>query len=266
MIRIATLLFLLAANIAFATSATSANWRSELSPAAPGKFPPPPSLTVSYALGWLTFTGAHMDITFSQPQKNVLVLKAHGGTTGVVRHLWKLDADYFARANAQTLLPIDLKQAERYSDYTIRTTLKFTNRDVWQLRSSTRDKKPAKWKHVKFPDMRGLFSALLYIRSQPLKKGQTWSLVVYPQSTAYLAQVKILGKEQIKLGGKTYTAFKMDLKLKKITKKFALAPRKKFKSATVWISDDANRIPLKIEADIFVGSVWAELRKVRFPH
>lgn len=259
-IRIATVLLFLFANIAFA----NANWRSELSPPAPGNFPPPPSLTASYDLGWLAFTGAHADITFSRPQKSTLELKAHGGTIGLVRRLWKLDADYVARANAKTLLPIDLKQTERYSGYTIRTTLKFTNREVWQLRSSTRDQKPAKWKHVKFPDLRGLFSALLYIRSQPLAKGQTWSLVVYPQSTAYLAQVKILGKEKIQLAGKTYPAFKMDLKLKKITKKFELEPHKKFKSATAWISDDANRIPLKIEADVFVGSVWAELRKVQW--
>jgi hypothetical protein len=43
-----------------------------------------------------------------------------------------------------------------------------------------------------------------------------------------------------------------------------LEPHRKFRRATVWISDDANRIPLRIEAQIFVGTVFAELQAMRF--
>jgi hypothetical protein len=47
-------------------------------------------------------------------------------------------------------------------------------------------------------------------------------------------------------------------------KKLELEPHRKFRRATVWISDDANRIPLRIEAQIFVGTVFAELEAVHF--
>ena len=41
-----------------------------------------------------------------------------------------------------------------------------------------------------------------------------------------------------------------------------LEPHGKFKHATGWLSDDADRLPLRMNAQIFVGSVWVELQKV----
>jgi hypothetical protein len=41
-----------------------------------------------------------------------------------------------------------------------------------------------------------------------------------------------------------------------------LVPHGKFKRATAWISDDSDRLPLRMNAQIFVGSVWVELVKV----
>jgi hypothetical protein len=55
------------------------------------------------------------------------------------------------------------------------------------------------------------------------------------------------------------------VQLAKIGKKRDLEPHKKFKRASVWISDDADRLLLRIEASIFVGKVFAELQSVQFP-
>ncbi len=32
-----------------------------------------------------------------------------------------------------------------------------------------------------------------------------------------------------------------------------------FRRATVWLSDDRDRLPVRIEADLFVGKVYADL-------
>ncbi len=60
----------------------------------------------------------------------------------------------------------------------------------------------------------------------------------------------------------------MDLQLSKISKDLELEPHKKFRQATIWLSDDADRIPLRIEAQIFVGTIFAELQSVQLdnPH
>jgi hypothetical protein len=47
-------------------------------------------------------------------------------------------------------------------------------------------------------------------------------------------------------------------------KNLELEPHRKFRRATIWISDDQDRIPLRIDAQIFVGTVFAELYAVHF--
>jgi hypothetical protein len=62
----------------------------------------------------------------------------------------------------------------------------------------------------------------------------------------------------------TYNAIKLDLQLKRIGKHLQLEPYKKFRRATIWVSDDAERLILRIEAQIFVGTVFAELQSMHF--
>jgi hypothetical protein len=87
-------------------------------------------------------------------------------------------------------------------------------------------------------------------------------MVVYPGTAPYLATVTVLGRERIKVRAGAYPAIKMDLRLQKVTDDMMLAPHGKFKHATAWMSDDTDRLPLRVNAQIFVGSVWVELVKV----
>ena len=73
-----------------------------------------------------------------------------------------------------------------------------------------------------------------------------------------------MGREKISVHSGTYSAIKMDLQLSKISKDLELQPHKKFRKATIWLSDDADRLPLRIEAQIFVGTIFAELQSVNF--
>ena len=62
----------------------------------------------------------------------------------------------------------------------------------------------------------------------------------------------------------TYNAIKLDLQLERINKRLELEPHRKFRRATIWVSDDADRLLLRIEAQIFVGTVFAELQSAHF--
>jgi hypothetical protein len=62
----------------------------------------------------------------------------------------------------------------------------------------------------------------------------------------------------------SYSTIKLDLKLQRVSKKNELEPHRKFKRATIWISDDNDRLLLRIESQIFVGTVTAELQSVHF--
>ena len=110
-----------------------------------------------------------------------------------------------------------------------------------------------------------MHSTLLYVRSQALHEGDVYRLVVYPATSAYLVTITVTAREPITIPAGTYHAIKLELQLNKIGKKHELGPHKKFRRASIWVSDDSDRLLLRIQASIFVGKVFAELQSVRFP-
>jgi hypothetical protein len=240
------------------------SWETTLTKDPPGNFPELRPVRTTYHFGWSGFTAGTGDIRFSKVADKRFQLEATGGTTGLVRALWKLDATYRGIANAETLRPIESKQVEAYRHKKIVTELKFTDSGVSRIRNEGSPTESPKPRPFNFPGLFDLHAAMLYLRSQPLSDHSIYRLVIYPATSAYVATVTVLGHERITVHAGSYNAIKFDLQLKRIGKKFELEPHRKFRRATVWISDDENRIPLRIEAQIFVGTVFAELQTVQF--
>jgi hypothetical protein len=238
-----------------------ADWRGELSSPEPGGFPALRPMKLEYQCGWAGLTAGRVEARFSHPSADTCELDATAATTGLVRALWRLDATHEARGNLLTLRPLTVRQQEIYRAQTVRTELDFDENGVARLRVAANDKNPARKKRYEFPDLYDLQTALLYVRSQKLGNGEVYRMVVYPGSAPYLATVTVLGREGIKVKAGGYPAIKLDLRLQKVTKDMTLAPHGKFKRGTAWLSDDADRLPLRMNAQMFVGSVWVELAK-----
>jgi Protein of unknown function (DUF3108) len=251
--------------LALWTGSVAADWQATLSKEPAGNFPELRPVRASYRFGWSGVTAATGDIHFTKPSHDRFQLEGTGRTIGFVRALWKLDVMQRAAANSQTLAPIEMQQTEGYRSKKISTHLTFTNSGVIRARTEG-EGATAKTtsKQFNFPNLFDLHSAALYLRSQPLKQGNVYRLAVYPASNAYLATIKVAGREKISVRAGTYNAIKLDLQLKRIGKHLELEPHKKFRRATIWVSDDAERLILRIEAQIFVGTVFAELQSVRF--
>ncbi|MEM7602843.1 MAG: DUF3108 domain-containing protein, partial [Verrucomicrobiota bacterium] len=99
-------------------------------------------------------------------------------------------------------------------------------------------------------------SAVLWLRSIELKPGQEYVFVVMPFKTPYLARVRHLGNEV----HRSRRAIKVDLRLQKIDRgTLELKSYDKMKSFTLWLSDDAERLPLEFRSKIFIGDVRAVL-------
>jgi len=243
----------------------AADWQATLSKEPPGNFPELRPLRASYRFGWSGVTAATGEIHFTKSSNDRFQLEGTGRTIGFVRALWKLDVTQRAVANSQTLAPIETQQTESYRSKKLATHLTFTNSGVSRARTegegvtaktTTRD--------FTLPNLFDLHSAALYLRSQPLKQGNIYRLVVYPATNPYLAIIKVTGREKISVRAGTYNAIRLDLQLKRIGKHLELEPHKKFRRATIWVSDDPERLILRVEAQIFVGTVFAELQSVRF--
>jgi hypothetical protein len=250
--------------LAFCSSSLAENWEATLSKEPIGNFPEMRPLRASYRFGWSGLTAATGDVHFTKPSENKFQLDGTGRTIGFVRALWKLDASYQAIASAETLRPIEAHQIESYRSKKIVTNLTFTNNGVTRTRTEGKGVAEAKTRQFNFPNLFDLVSAMLYLRSQPLKERTIYRVVAYPATNAYLATVTVIGREKISVHAGSYSAIKLDLRLKRIGKQRQLEPHRKFRGATHWVSDDPERLLLRTEAQIFVGTVFAELQSVSF--
>jgi hypothetical protein len=251
--------------LACCNGSLATDWQATLSKEPTGDFPELRPLRASYRFGWSGVTAAIGEVHFTKPSNDRFQLEGTGRTIGFVRMLWKLDVILRALANADNLAPLETQQTESYRSKKIATHLSFTNTGVTRARTESRGSAAeTKTKQFVFSNLFDLHSAALYLRSQPLKQGSVYRLAVYPATNAYVATITVVGREKITVRAGTYNAIKLDLGLKRIGKNLELEPHRKFRRATIWVSDDAERIILRIEAQVFVGTVFAELQSVRF--
>lgn len=253
-----------------AISGWGADWKNTLTPPAKSPFPTVRPFEASFVFGWSNvFEAGTATARMENVGADSYRVGVQGKSTGLARALWQLDASYEGDGNRLTLLPRHFSQLEKYSKRKIEMEAIFEPEGVWRLRQGTPGN-PAKWKQVRFPNLRDLVATMLFIRSQPLEKGDVVSVVAYPGDSMFLAKVRVLSKGKLNIAGRERDAIKLDLNIQRVVmkgpKKGQLEPHPKFKGGTVWISNDADRVPLRVEVNIFIGYVYGELTSLKFLH
>lgn len=246
---------------AFSADASSPPAWSASPPPPRGSFPNPRPGHATYLLSWSGLVAGSAEVDFNGGEGDTVILQGRGRSVGLARALWRFDVDYRSVVDATTLRPQQTRQEENTRGKRVVTELKFNPDGV--VRTRREADRPTSTKDFASPNLFDLYSALLYVRSQTLNDRDVCRLAVYSSTAAYLASLKVTGHEELQ--GKTglHAAIKLDLKLQRIGKK-DLEPYRKLKRATIWVSDDNDRLPLKIEGQIFVGAITAELQSTRF--
>ena len=249
----------------FPSLALGAAWEATVTSNASPTFPAPRPFHAKYCFGWSGFPGANAEVRVTKSSNDRIQLDGTIHTIGLVRALWKFDGDHTSRVNSNTLRPVEMKQVEVVRNKKTVTNLSFDGKGVTSKETETPGSSSGpKTRRFDFPNLFDLYSAFLYLTSQPLQDRSVQRVVVYPATSAYLATVTVLGRERFTGPSGTYNAIKLDLQLNKIGKSRELEPHRKFRRAMVWISDDPDRLLLRIQAQIFVGSVFADLQSVEF--
>ena len=102
-----------------------------------------------------------------------------------------------------------------------------------------------------------MLSSFYYLRNNldvdELDQGEMMTLNMFFDNENHEFKLKFLGREVIKTKMGNIAALKF--------KPYVLAGRvfKEKESLTIWVSDDENRMPLKIKADLAVGSLEADI-------
>lgn len=196
-----------------------------------------------------------------QPKPGCYVVRSSSRSKGAAASLFPYEADFWSEINAQTLQARQFFATEKDRRETIHTRATFQPHRA-ETHETTRHLKTGKTqtrqRGIDFSPVHDMFSAMLFARSQPLANGDRITLVVHPFATSYLVHIQVAGREQ----HEGQPAIHLKVSMQKINRTtFNLEPYKKMKrQASLWLSDDARRIPLEFRASVFIGDVRATLK------
>jgi hypothetical protein len=182
-----------------------------------------------------------------------------GKTVGMVGWVADVDDQWGAYIDTAALVPHISYRKIREGRYKKDEIVSF-NHTEGKIETKVLDQKTGKYKAPKeyeAPEhVRDLIAGFLFLRTQDLSKvykGDTITISGFFEDTFYNLKVLYIGRDVVKTKAGKFRALKM---------KPIMPDNKLFNgenSITAWFSDDKNRIPIKISANMFIGSAGVEL-------
>ncbi|PKD21438.1 ATP-dependent exonuclease [Salegentibacter salinarum] len=187
--------------------------------------------------------------------KPVYHVEGKGKSTGLLHWFFKVDDNYQTYIDKQDGKPYKFIRKIDEGGYTKDLEIDFDHSDnkayVFDRKHNENHTYTTK------PKVHDMLSAFYYIRNNintdELQPGDDMNLNLFIDDENMDFKLKFLGREVIK------TKFGKVATLK--FRPYVMAGRvfKEKESLTFWVSDDANKLPIKIEANLAVGSLDADL-------
>lgn len=182
-----------------------------------------------------------------------------GRTVGMVDWVADVDDQWGAYVDTSALVPHVAYRKIREGRYKKDEIINFDH-PKGKIEAKVFNHKTGKFKEPKYYDapaqVRDLISGFMFLRTQDLSKvkvGDTVTISGFFEDTFYKLKVVYKGKEVVKTKAG---------KIRALVFKPSMPENSLFKgkdSITAWFSDDKNRIPIKVSADMFIGSAGVEL-------
>lgn len=178
-----------------------------------------------------------------------------GKSTGLLHLFFKVDDNYETYIDKRSGLPSRFIRKIDEGGHTKDLQIDFDHKNNKALVYDKKHNENTTYSTEK--DVHDLLSAFYFVRNdidpQSLKTGEEFHLNMFFDKENHDFKLKFLGREVIN------TKFGKIATLK--FRPYVMAGRvfKEQESLTFWISDDKNKMPVKIEADLAVGSLEADL-------
>ena len=184
----------------------------------------------------------------------------YGKTTGMVDWVANVDDHWGAYVDSSALVPHISYRRIREGKYKKDEVVRFDHR-VNLIEAKVKNKKTGEYKEPKVyvapKDIRDMLAGYLYMRTidfSKMKKGDIFTISGFFEDEFYELNIKYKGKEKIKTKAGKFRALKLE----------PIMPDNKLfdgeNSILAWISDDENKIPLKVQAKMFIGNAGVELQ------
>jgi len=178
-----------------------------------------------------------------------------GWTVGAVKLFFKVDDNYETYIDKTTQKPSRFIRKINEGGFKKNLDLTFDHesKKVIQIDKENGNKKTI---HTVTNDIQDMLSAFYYLRNyntDNLKTNDFINLNVFMDKDVYPFKLKILGREKMKTKFGKISCLKI--------RPYVQSGRvfKANESVTMWVTDDKNKVPVQIKAELAVGSLKADL-------
>ena len=105
----------------------------------------------------------------------------------------------------------------------------------------------------------GPFSGVMMALSQPLKPGDDLTMDVFSGGNRYVFSFKVIDRERLTTALGTFDTLKIEPWVLWLSEG---SFRSQSRETTIWVTDDARHLPLRISSEVFFGDVYADLIQV----
>ena len=191
--------------------------------------------------------------------KPVYHVVGKGETTGVISWFFKVNDRYESYFDKQNLVPYrfirDIDEGGHTKNIEIDFDQKNNKAHVFNKKHNTRKVYDTK------PNIQDMVSTFYYLRNNldvdKLKIDDEIRTDMFFDGENYGFKIKYLGKETLRTAFGKVECF--------VFRPYVMAGRvfKEEESLTLWVSADQNRIPLRMKADLAIGSLRADLEEFK---
>ena len=221
---------------------------------------------LEYKVSYGMFSVGKAQIKISEDQykingRDCYKIDVFGKTTGAVDWVAKVNDNWGAYVDSAALVPHIAYRYLEEGSYRKKEIIKFDH-TTDMAEAKVMDKKTGEFKEPKYyktPDnVRDMVGGFMYLRTIDFNKlnvGDIVELDAFFEDTAYDFNIMYQGKDVVRTKLGKINTFKL----------IPLMPDNKIfdgeNSITVWLSDDENKVPVRIEADMFMGKAGCEIIK-----
>jgi hypothetical protein len=189
----------------------------------------------------------------------VLHAKGYGTTTGLARWFFKVEDHYDTYFDEKKVIPYWFIRDIDEGGYTKNLEINFDHhKNLAHVKNLEKNEK----KTYKIADnAQDLMSAFYYLRAyypdHKLKPNETFSINMFFDYENYVFKMKYLGTEILstKFGNVRCMKFRPYVQSERVFREQ--------ESVTLWITDDGNKIPIRLKADLVFGSIKVDLEKFK---
>ncbi len=239
---------------------------SAQTPASKVMAPFAPGETLTYGVTWSIFPAGQVTASVgevgSEPN-DAYQINATAQSSGVVSLLYNIDNSYHATVDSKTLCSRQIEKTINEGSRHKQTHILFDSSKrvaILDERDMGKANHPLKHAENAIPAcVEDIVTAFYYLRRQPMQVGGKISVPVNDGSKTHEVIVDVQAREQVKTPLGSRYAFRLEPR--------ALGDLYKKKGRMlIWISDDRERLPLRIKAMMLIGTITGNLQSVTYKH